>query len=1122
MQAKQIRHPYRRVQNRFSPYLIIHFSSIFYYFSSLYMWLFLLILLAGDISENPGPSDSESMTESTTSNLESFDLSIFENHFSVVHYNIQSLLNKVDQLQVEFSHFDVVALSETWLSPNVSDDDIMFQNFQKPFRKDRMINNYGGVIVYVKENIACKRRHDLEIDRIECIWLEITLKAKSLLLGLFYRPPNSPACTLDDIETSIDLAFDSNIQNIIVTGDLNLNYLNESCRRKIHSLFRPYDLKQLIQEPTHFTESSSSLIDLVATNVESSVIYSGVGESVLDQTVRYHCPIFVVFNFSKYKQPCFKRKIWKYESGDYILLNQLIHDFDWSTVEHEDINVYAENFTKQVLNFCDRTIPNKTVTIRPSDPPWVTNVLRNSIRKRKRAHKVAKRINTPESWRKFRKLRNNSINILRKSKQDYKDKLAEKIDSNSLSSKDWWKTFKSLINKSKLNTIPPINYNGRVINLPCDKANLFNNFFESQTQLDDDGREVPHLDLPLHTLNTIHLTVEEVRGILKTLIIGKACGPDCINNRILKATAESISEPVTNLFNMSLRISIVPDIWKGANVSPIHKKDDKSSVENYRPISLISSVGKTFEKAVYKHVHNHLLENQVITPFQSGFTRGDSTVNQLVDIYNTFCQALDEGKEVRAVFCDISKAFDRVWHRGLIAKLKHYGICGPLLEWFKSYLSNRCQRVVIPGGNSDWTEIKAGVPQGSILGPLLFIVYINDIVNEIQSNIRLFADDTTLYIIVDLPDSAAQILNDDLERISLWSELWLVNFNPNKTDSLLCTRKRNRVNHPTLYLSGVAIKEVTTHKHLGLNLSNSCDWLAHVEYIKEKASVRLNLLRSLKFTLKRRSLQKIYFTFLRPILEYADVVWDNCTQYQKNELEKIQLEAGRIVTGTTKLVSTQKLYEELGWDKLSDRRRMHKLQMFYKMDHQIAPDYLCNLLPLHIGDVSSYPLRNADNYSLVHSRTALYGSSFLPSTIREWNRLPNEHRNAESQNAFKQNLSENSVKVPYYFFCGNREEQIIHTRLRTECSSLNYYLYRRNLVDSPNCICGSIENNKHYLLECTRYRNARDEMLNTIMRHSHITVDILLHGNANLPARVNEENFRAVQTYIRKTKRFKR
>ena len=281
------------------------------------------------------------------------------------------------------------------------------------------------------------------------------------------------------------------------------------------------------------------------------------------------------------------------------MLNQLIYDFDWTTVEYDNINTYAENFTNKILEFCESAIPSKVVTIRPSDPPWVTNALRNAIRKRKRAHKFAKRHNTPEAWRKFRKLRNDSVNILKQLKRDYTDKLTSKIYSNTTSSKDWWKTFKSLINKSKHENLPPLNSNGRIVNDPCDKANLFNTYFESQTQLNDHGKEVPHLDPPTNLLNTLQLNTEEITAILKSLETGKACAPDCMNDRILKATAETITHPLTNLFNSSLRSSAVPDIWKKANVSPIHKKDDKSSVENYRPISLISSVGKTFEKAIY-------------------------------------------------------------------------------------------------------------------------------------------------------------------------------------------------------------------------------------------------------------------------------------------------------------------------------------------------------------------------------------------------------------------------------------------------------------------------------------------------------------------------------------------
>ena len=181
---------------------------------------------------------------------------------------------------------------------------------------------------------------------------------------------------------------------------------------------------------------------------------------------------------------------------------------------------------------------------------------------------------------------------------------------------------------------------------------------------------------------------------------------------------------------------------------------------------------------------------------------------------------------------------------------------------------------------------QAGVPQGSILGPLLFILYINDIVNDIHCGIRLFADDTSLYIVAGTPNNAARLMNTDLEKITIWSNKWPVTFNPAKTESLLLSRKINKPDHPSLYLNDVRIEEVNTHKHLGVYLSQRLDWQNHVEYITDKVSTRLNLLRSLKFTLDRNSLQKIYFTFIRTVLDYADVVWDNCTQQQSDELEK--------------------------------------------------------------------------------------------------------------------------------------------------------------------------------------------------------------------------------------------
>ena len=195
---------------------------------------------------------------------------------------------------------------------------------------------------------------------------------------------------------------------------------------------------------------------------------------------------------------------------------------------------------------------------------------------------------------------------------------------------------------------------------------------------------------------------------------------------------------------------------------------------------------------------------------------------------------LDEGKEVRAVFCDISKAFDRVWHKGLLYNLSSVGISGSLLQWFTDYLNNRQQRVVLPGTASNWTSLKAGVPQGSILGPLLFLVYINDIVENIHSSIRLFADDTSLYVIVDDPIVAANQLNNDLHIIHLWAKKWLVSFNPAKSESMIFSRRRNKPHHPPVLMNQTQIEEVTSHKHLGLIFSHDCTWHEHLDHIKSQ------------------------------------------------------------------------------------------------------------------------------------------------------------------------------------------------------------------------------------------------------------------------------------------------
>ena len=436
------------------------------------------------------------------------------------------------------------------------------------------------------------------------------------------------------------------------------------------------------------------------------------------------------------------------------------------------------------------------------------------------------------------------------------------------------------------------------------------------------------------------------------------------------------------------------------------------------------------------------------------------------------------------------------------------GISGSLLSWFSSYLSERRQRVILPGTQSDWNYIYAGVPQGSILGPLLFLLYINDIVNDIGSNIRPFADDTSLLLVVENPDTAAETLNSDLERITQWANTWLVKFNPAKTESLLISRKVIKPVHSQLYMQNHEIKEVENHKNLSLYFSNDGTWHTHISYIKEKAWYRIKIMRKLKFQLDRKFLEIIYTSFIRPMLEYGNEIWDNCTQYEKDDPEKIQTEAARIATGTTKLVSLENLCSVTGWDTLDMRRKKQKLTLFYKLAHKLTPHYLTSLIPATVTETSSYNLRNSNDFRTVRARTSQYFSSFLPSTIREWNNLPEEQRN--SPNSF----------TPKYYCFGERQAKILHTRLRTKCSSLNHDIFLKNLTDSPLCRCGSFEDAEHYLLQCILYRQQRIEMLNSVSQICHVTLDVLLSGDSSLSIDTYRKIFLSVHKFIKDSKRF--
>ena len=669
-------------------------------------------------------------------------------------------------------------------------------------------------------------------------------------------------------------------------------------------------------------------------------------------------------------------------------------------------------------------------------------------------------------------------------------------------------------------SIPTLHVDGQDITNDVEKASLFNDFFLQHSTLNEPDI-LPDVNAPPNNrLTSVVVTDKDISDLVKCLNINKASGPDLISHAMLKMAGDFIVPSLTRLFNESLRLKQFPSAWKRANVVPIFKKVNPAIRDNYRPVSLLSCVGKLFERIIFKYVFNFLRDNDAISIRQSGFKPGDSTVCQLTYLYHTFVKALEMQKDIRIVFCDISKAFDRVWHSGLLAKLESVGICDDLLTWFKSYLTQRKQRVVVNGQTSSWGNINAGVPQGSVLGPLLFLVYINDITTVVQSaEVRLFADDTILYLYVDNPVTSAQMLNDDLSHLHDWAQRWLVKFSPTKTKTMTVSRKKKKTKHPDLRMSDITLEEVDKFKHLGVQLTPSLSWNEHIDSIVTKANQTLNILNALRHKLDRGSLETLYFAYVRSKLEYACVTWDNCSKQCKDLVESVQYRAAQIVSGGINRTSHKIIYQELGWETLDERRRKLRLKLFFKMITGISPSYLSDLLPRTV----EHNLRNQGDFYLPQARTSTLHDSFIHKTARDWNELDNDTKSAGTLAAFSNKLNKDQVRAPRWYYVGERHHSALHARLRMLCSPLNDHLFSHiHVIDDPACACGHArENNRHFFLECPLYTNQRDVLMDSLHRIDFDTkLTDLLYGSSEYNCSKNTEAFKLIQVYIKDTGRF--
>ena len=618
----------------------------------------------------------------------------------------------------------------------------------------------------------------MEHSQVESMWFELKTKLSPILININYRSERESHINYWQLfESMIAKALDEN-SRIICLGDLNKNFMGQ-LSNNVNDIFSINGLTNIINKPTHFDSrtGNSSLLDpiLITENVpliDSDTIH-------IDRKIRDHEGTCVTIRCGYSNLKSYQRTVWDYKRADFQLMKQKITAENWEILiqNGRDMNIACTNFTKAFLDISELCIPKWKVTIRSNDKIWFDSILRKEIRKRDRLRKKYLLIKNESS----KELHKRQRNLVNNKKKQAKEKFYANVNDNlsdlkTVNSKLYYKTINMLLKSERpTNDVPPLRNPNDIVtsNLSyegVEKCEILNKYSCSITDLEDDGINLPYFDdRGCNTLTTIVVSEQDVIDVLNILDPNKAVGPDIISNKMLIAVKNEVAKPLSLLFNKSFQCKIFPNNWKIAFIIPLFKRGDKSLPSNYRPVSLLSCVSKCIEKIAFKYIFNHLIFNRLLYKFQSGFIPGYSTTHQLVELYHNILLALDNKEMTSITFADVSKAFDRVWIRGLILKLERYGVKGELLCWLKSYLSNRCQRVIIKDAISSVGEFKAGVPQGSVLGPLLFLIFINDIADDMLGLGRLFADDTSIGHTAHDENTLKNMINIDPKYIQKWS-----------------------------------------------------------------------------------------------------------------------------------------------------------------------------------------------------------------------------------------------------------------------------------------------------------------------------------------------------------------